>query len=326
MAGDAGAERLGRSVPRRSAVAAVPARRAIAHRRGAAASLPRPTSQLRRRSPSRSRHRRCRTPIAAIFFVVALRARRRGQDSTRAIALDLDRPRSHGPACGWSLAIIVALLLLPMVFVTLGFVASSTLLFAVAATTLRGRRPRRRARSRSISRSARCSRWSCSSSFTRGLGVSLPGLPSSDGRAPRGLRGRADAGQPAVGAGRHDARHRRRRAAGHRPGAHRRAAAAGHLRPRSHGGADHVRRHLLRRDVRRIDDVDPAEHAGRERDDRDRARWPSDGAQRARRRGAGHRRDRIVRRRHARHARAQRHRAADGASWRSRSDPPSTSR
>ena len=47
--------------------------------------------------------------------------------------------------------------------------------------------------------------------------------------------------------------------------------------------ADHVRRHLLRRDVRRLDDVDPAQHAGRIGDDRHRARRQPDGQARPRR-------------------------------------------
>ena len=63
------------------------------------------------------------------------------------------------------------------------------------------------------------------------------------------------------------------------------------------GLADHVRRHLLRRHVRRLDDLDPAQHAGRERLDRHRARGQQDGAQGPRRPGAGHGGDRLLRRR-----------------------------
>ncbi len=54
------------------------------------------------------------------------------------------------------------------------------------------------------------------------------------------------------------------------------------------GGVHHVRRHLLRRHVRRVDHVDPAEHAGRVQLDHDRARGQQDGQGRTRRRGAGH--------------------------------------
>ena len=207
-------------------------------------------------------------------------------------------------------AIITALLILPIAFVTAGFVASSTLLFAIASTTLRAQALTIRAIAIDLIVGA---------AFSIALFLRVHARPRRD--AARLLlmgdllAGFAVALTPANllwGLAGHHARHRGRRAARHRAGAHRRAAAAGHLQPRSHRGADHVRRHLLRRDVRRIDDVDPAQHARRERDDRHRDRRPPDGAQRARRRGAGHRRDRIVRRRHARHARAQRHRAVDG--------------
>ena len=132
-------------------------------------------------------------------------------------------------------------------------------------------------------------------------------------RALGGLPAGAHPGAPRLGPGRGHARHRGRRAARHRPGAHRRAAAARHLRPRADGGVHHVRGHLLRRDVRRLDDVDPAQHARRERHDRHRDRRPPDGPARPGRRGAGHRRHRQLRRRHARHAGPHRERAVDGA-------------
>jgi hypothetical protein len=61
------------------------------------------------------------------------------------------------------------------------------------------------------------------------------------------------------------ARHRRRRAARHRAGADRRAAAADHLQARPGRIDDHVRRHLLRRHVWRLDHGDPAQHARRKR-------------------------------------------------------------
>ena len=97
--------------------------------------------------------------------------------------------------------------------------------------------------------------------------------------------------------------HRDRRASRARPGAHHRAAPADHLQGRADRGLHPVRRHLLRRDVRRLDHVDPAQHAGRERHHHHRARGQQDGPQRPRRRGARHRRHRLVRRRHHRHAR-----------------------
>ena len=118
--------------------------------------------------------------------------------------------------------------------------------------------------------------------------------------------------QPALVGARRDHRHRHRRAAGHRPGADRGAAAAGHLQPRADLGLHHVRRHLLRRHVRRLDHLDPAQHAGRVGLDRDRDRRPRDGAQGPRRPGAGDGRHRLLRRRHDRHHGADLRRPADG--------------
>ena len=88
---------------------------------------------------------------------------------------------------------------------------------------------------------------------------------SSDGqpRQPhRRLRRRPDTDEPALRPPRRHRRHRRRRPAGHRPGHDRGAAAADHLRPGADPGPDPVRRHLLRRHVRRVDDLDPAQHPG----------------------------------------------------------------
>ena len=68
-------------------------------------------------------------------------------------------------------------------------------------------------------------------------------------------------------------------------------------------GVHPVRRHLLRRHVRRLDHLDPAQHAGRERHHRHRARGQQDGPQRPRRRGARDLGHRLVRGRHRRHAR-----------------------
>ena len=64
--------------------------------------------------------------------------------------------------------------------------------------------------------------------------------------------------------------------------------------------ADHVRRHLLRRDVRRLDDVDPAQHARRVGDDRHRARRQHDGQARPRGARARDVRHRLFRRRNDR--------------------------
>ena len=120
-----------------------------------------------------------------------------------------------------------------------------------------------------------------------------------DRAAARRLRQRALVGAPAVGAGRRHAGHGGRRAAGHRPRADGGAAAADHVQPRSDERLHHVRRHLLRRDVRRLHHQHPAQHAGRDRVDRHGHRRLRDGAPGARGRGAHDGGDRIVRRRHA---------------------------
>ena len=85
------------------------------------------------------------------------------------------------------------------------------------------------------------------------------------------------------------------------PGGDHRAAAAAHHQLDADVGADHVLRRLLRRDVRRLDHVDPAEHAGRNRRRSPPARRQRDGQAGPRRSGAGHCGDRLVRRRHDRH-------------------------
>src|SRR5437867_8817964 len=59
------------------------------------------------------------------------------------------------------------------------------------------------------------------------------------------------------------ARYADRRAAGDRAGGHDRDAAADHVQPQSGGGADHARRHLLWRAVRRLDHRDPGQHPRR---------------------------------------------------------------
>ena len=69
--------------------------------------------------------------------------------------------------------------------------------------------------------------------------------------------------EPALRPDRLHGRHADRRAARHRPGGDHRHAAADHLPPAADGVADHAGRHLLRRAVRRLDDVDPGQPAGR---------------------------------------------------------------
>ncbi|CAA9399685.1 MAG: Tripartite tricarboxylate transporter TctA family, partial [uncultured Ramlibacter sp.] len=115
-------------------------------------------------------------------------------------------------------------------------------------------------------------------------------------RAAARLRHRDLAGQPAVGAGRLRARHGRGRAARHRPGGRRGDAAADHGQGRRHRLHDLLRRHLLRRDVRRLHHVHPAEHAGRDGHHGDGHGGQQDGQERPCRRGAGDGGDRLVRR------------------------------
>ena len=73
-------------------------------------------------------------------------------------------------------ALIVALLILPLVFVTIGFVGSSVLLFVVAASTLRARPLSLRAIAFDLIVGLAFS-ITIFLVFTRGLGVALPGLP-----------------------------------------------------------------------------------------------------------------------------------------------------
>jgi putative tricarboxylic transport membrane protein len=73
--------------------------------------------------------------------------------------------------------IVAVLIILPLVFVTAGFVASSTLIFSAAATALRGRQPSARTVGLDIIVGALFSLL-LFMVFTRGLGVSLPGFPA----------------------------------------------------------------------------------------------------------------------------------------------------
>ena len=101
--------------------------------------------------------------------------------------------------------------------------------------------------------------------------------------------------------GRRAARDADRRPARHRSGRDHRDAPADHLRPLAHHGDDHAGGHLLRRAVRRIDDVDPGEHPGRGVLGGDLPGRLPDGAPGPGRSGAGDRGDRIVLRRLRRH-------------------------
>ena len=116
------------------------------------------------------------------------------------------------------------------------------------------------------------------------------------------LRRRVLAAEPALLRDRRLGRHADRRAAGHRPARHHRDAAAAHLQRRAGRRADHARRHLLRRAIRRLDHRHPGQPAGRDLGGGDLHRRLPDGAAGPRRAGARHRRHRLVRRRHLRHA------------------------
>jgi putative tricarboxylic transport membrane protein len=73
-------------------------------------------------------------------------------------------------------AIVITLLILPIVFVTIGFVTSSVLLFVVAASTLRARPLTARSVALDLVVALAFS-VTIFLVFTRGLGVALPGLP-----------------------------------------------------------------------------------------------------------------------------------------------------
>src|SRR5262249_30877616 len=140
------------------------------------------------------------------------------------------------------------------------------------------------------------------SAIERAIGVegSCHGcLPATSQR----LCGRAHPDESPVVPPRHHAGHRDRRPSRARPGADHRAAPADHLQGRTDRGVHSFRWHLLRRDVWRLDHVDPAQHAGRERHHRHGARGSQDGAQRPRRRGARDRGHRLVRCRYDWHPR-----------------------
>ena len=70
--------------------------------------------------------------------------------------------------------LIVALLILPLIFITLGFIAASTLLFSIVAIALRGTRPSARSIVIDLAVGAAFA-IVLFLMFTRGLSVSLPG-------------------------------------------------------------------------------------------------------------------------------------------------------
>lgn len=73
-------------------------------------------------------------------------------------------------------AIAIALVILPLLFVTAGFVVASTVLFAITAAAMRGCIPNARSVALDVSTGAALA-VVLFILFTRGLGVSLPGLP-----------------------------------------------------------------------------------------------------------------------------------------------------
>ena len=84
------------------------------------------------------------------------------------------RPAFSGLGTRMVSTIIVALAILPVAFWVIGFVASSTLLFAIAATAMRGKRPIRTTAVFDLIVGAVFS-IALFLVFTRGLGVTLPG-------------------------------------------------------------------------------------------------------------------------------------------------------
>ncbi len=104
--------------------------------------------------------------LVAVIFVVALGV---------TIASTLrHRPVLDAAGRRMTMAIVVSLMVLPVLFVTLGFIASSTILFATTATALQGRRPAARAVMVDVAVGAALSTL-LFLIFTRGLSVSLPG-------------------------------------------------------------------------------------------------------------------------------------------------------
>jgi putative tricarboxylic transport membrane protein len=96
-----------------------------------------------------------------------------------ALALTIVHTSRHRPVFDRSglrmtMAIVVALSALPVAFVTIGFVAASTLTFAIAATAIRGQRPTTRACIVDLAVGAAFS-LVLFLTFTRGLSVALPG-------------------------------------------------------------------------------------------------------------------------------------------------------
>jgi putative tricarboxylic transport membrane protein len=104
----------------------------------------------------------------AVIFLGAL-ALTAFKTTRRPLAFDRDGLRMAG-------AIVAALLVLPVVFTTIGFVGSSTLMFAIAATALRARPIAARAIAIDLFVGAAFS-IALFVLFTRGLGVMLPGFP-----------------------------------------------------------------------------------------------------------------------------------------------------
>ena len=102
----------------------------------------------------------------ALIFIVAL---------ALVIAKSLRRPIAIDSAGRRMLiAIVFALAMLPAVFVTIGFIAASTMLFAIVASTLRATRPSPRSLIVDVTVGVVFSTI-LFVVFTRGLGVSLPG-------------------------------------------------------------------------------------------------------------------------------------------------------
>ena len=122
------------------------------------------------------------------------------------------------------------------------------------------------------------------------------------------------AAEPALLLRRRPGRDADRRPARHRAARHDRHAAAADVQRAAGRGPDHAGRHLLRRAIRRLDHRHPGQPAGRDRRRRHLHRRLPDGAAGTRRPGPRHRGDRLLRRRHVRHAPDRAVRPAAGGS------------
>ena len=215
---------------------------------------------------------------------------------------------------GWSPR---ALIILPFAFVLFGaliertgFVPALSALIVVAAAASREFEPSRGRHPCSVPHG------DVGRGLRLGIGAALPalsGLLSAmelfDNLALR-LRRRRLTAEPSLLLHRRPGRHADRRTARHRPARDNRHAPADHLQRAAGRRAHHARRHLLRRAIRRLHHRHPGKSSRRDRLGHHLPRRLPDGAAGTRRTGPRHRGDRLVLRRHGRHAANRPRRAA----------------